>query len=103
MKAACLAWTAIGVLAAHSARGDEPSSRVFELHGYFRSGFGLNSHGWQQVAFWAPGAAAKYRLGNEAETYGEIGLDANWINPDHSDTWFKTSLKLAVVASRSWS
>jgi maltoporin len=41
----------------------------FEFHGYFRSGFGSNSRGGQQVAFEAPGAQAKYRLGNEAETY----------------------------------
>jgi LamB porin len=44
----------------------------FEFHGYFRSGFGLNSRGGQQVVFEAPGAQAKYRLGNEAETYAEL-------------------------------
>jgi len=38
--------------------------RSFEFHGYFRSGFGLNSRGGQQAAFEAPGAQAKYRLGN---------------------------------------
>src|SRR5271165_6245313 len=32
----------------------------FEFHGYFRSGYGLNSRGGQQVAFIAPGADAKY-------------------------------------------
>src|SRR6266403_5177211 len=31
----------------------------FEFHGYFRSGYGLNSLGRTQVAFQAPGAAAK--------------------------------------------
>src|SRR5262249_43098302 len=41
----------------------------FEFHGYFRSGYGVNSRGGEQVAFQAPGAGAKYRLGNEAETY----------------------------------
>src|SRR5215470_9763103 len=45
---------------------------TFEFHGYFRSGYSLNSEGGQQVAFQAPGAGAKYRLGNEAETYGEF-------------------------------
>src|SRR5947207_10141468 len=44
----------------------------FEFHGYFRSGYGLNGAGGEQVAFQAPGAGAKYRLGNEAETYGEF-------------------------------
>jgi maltoporin len=35
---------------------------AFEFHGYFRSGYGLNSEGGEQVAFQAPGAEAKYRL-----------------------------------------
>src|SRR6185436_8968451 len=53
--------------------------KMFEFHGYFRSGFGVNAKGGDQDAFQAQGAFAKYRLGNETETYGEIGLDSNWI------------------------
>jgi maltoporin len=56
----------------------------FEFHGYFRSGYGLNKLGGQQVAFQAPGAGAKYRLGNEAETYAELIFVNNWLNPKHS-------------------
>src|SRR5712664_1334683 len=52
----------------------------FEFHGYFRSGYGLNSKGGAQVAFQAPGADAKYRLGNETETYGEFIFVNNWLN-----------------------
>src|ERR1700739_2252487 len=44
----------------------------FEFHGYLRSGYGLNSAGGQQVAFQAPGADAKYRLGDEAETHAAL-------------------------------
>src|SRR4029077_20933282 len=44
----------------------EQQVQSFEFHGYFRSGYGGNSEGGQQVAFQAPGADAKYRLGNEA-------------------------------------
>jgi len=64
----------------------------FEFHGYFRSGYGLNSVGGQQVAFEAPGADAKYRLGNEAETYAELIFVNNWLNPDHDSNkaWMKT-------------
>lgn len=43
----------------------EREAKTFEFHGYFRSGYGLNSEGGQQVAFQAPGAGAKFRLGNE--------------------------------------
>jgi maltoporin len=74
--------------------------KQFEFHGYVRSGFGINGKGGDQEAFQANGAFTKYRLGNETETYGELGFDANWVNPDRSDTWFKTSVKLALVAPR---
>ena len=68
----------------------------FEFHGYFRSGYGLNSVGGQQVAFQAPGAGAKYRLGNEAETYGELIFVNNWMNPEHnsSKAWMKTEFMI---------
>ena len=58
--------------------------KIFEFHGYFRSGYGLNSVGGQQVAFAAPGAGAKYRLGNETETYAELIFVNNWINPEQN-------------------
>ena len=61
----------------------EEQVKTFEFHGYLRSGYGLNSRGGQQVAFQAPGADAKYRLGNEAETYGELIFVNNWVNPEH--------------------
>jgi maltoporin len=67
---------------------------AFEFHGYLRAGYGLNSRGGQQVAFQAPGAGAKYRLGNEAETYGELILVNNWIKPtkDPGRAWFLTEV-----------
>jgi maltoporin len=76
--------------------------KVFEFSGgYIRSGIGINSKGGDQVAFQAPGAYSKYRLGNETETYGELGFGVNWMNPDHTATWFKTYAMLAVVAPRN--
>jgi maltoporin len=75
--------------------------KLFEFDGYVRSGFGINAKGGDQDAFQAPGAFAKYRLGNETETYGELGLTANWVNPEHNDSWFKTKVKLALVAPRN--
>jgi maltoporin len=74
--------------------------KLLESHGYIRSGIGFNAKGGEQVAFQAPGAYSKYRLGNETETYGELGFDINWMNPEKDATWFKTSLMLAVVAPR---
>lgn len=76
---------------------------AFEFHGYFRSGYGLNSQGGQQVAFQAPGAGAKYRLGNEAETYGEFIFVNNWVNPDHDSekAWFHTEVMLEANTTNS--
>lgn len=65
-------------------QGTQEQVSTFEFHGYFRSGYGLNSVGGQQVAFQAPGADAKYRLENEAETYGEFIFVSNWLNPGRS-------------------
>jgi len=70
----------------------EAQSKAFEFHGYLRSGYGLNADGGQQVAFQAPGAGAKYRLGNEAETYAELIFVNNWINSAHEagKAWLRT-------------
>src|SRR5512132_3429558 len=75
----------------------------FEFHGYFRSGYGLNGAGGQQVAFQAPGAGAKYRLGNEAETYGEFIFVNNWLNPDQATdkAWMKTEVMLEANTTNS--
>jgi len=76
---------------------------AFEFHGYFRSGYGENSEGGQQVAFQAPGAGAKYRLGNEAETYGEFIFVNNWLNPqpDSDKAWMKTEVMFEANTSNS--
>ena len=75
----------------------------FEFHGYLRSGYGLNSRGGQQVAFQAPGADAKYRLGNEAETYGELIFVNNWLNPERNSekAWMKTEVMVEANTSKS--
>ena len=72
----------------------QQQAKTFEFHGYFRSGYGLNGAGGQQVAFEAPGAGAKFRLGNEAETYSELIFVNNWTNPEHdpAQPWIKTEV-----------
>ena len=52
-----------------------------DIHGYFRAGYGRNDQGGSQVGFQAPGAFAKYRLGNEAENYGELTFGKNFYVP----------------------
>ena len=72
----------------------QAQAKTFEFHGYFRSGYGLNGTGGQGVAFEAPGAGAKFRLGNEAETYAELIFVNNWTNPTHdpAQPWIKTEV-----------
>jgi maltoporin len=53
-----------------------------DITGYFRAGYGRDDEGGPQPAFQAPGAFAKYRLGNEAENYGELAFGKNWYVPD---------------------
>jgi maltoporin len=53
-----------------------------DIHGYFRAGYGRDDQGGPQVAFQAPGALAKYRLGNEAENYGELSFGKNFYTAD---------------------
>ncbi len=74
----------------------EEQMKSFEFHGYFRSGYGVNMRDGQQVAFQAPGADAKYRLGNETDTYGELILVNNWLNPERNvdKAWLKTEVML---------
>jgi maltoporin len=83
--------------------GLEAEVRSFEFHGYFRSGYGLNSVGGQQVAFQAPGAGAKFRLGNETETYNESIFVNNWLNPERNSNkaWLKTEVMIEANTTNS--
>ena len=60
-------------------------SQALDFHGYLRSGIGATGGGGDQACFQAAGAPAKYRLGNECETYAEIGLGEEvWKEGDQS-------------------
>jgi maltoporin len=73
--------------------------KPFEFHGYLRSGFAINGKGGEQEAFQAPGAFTKYRLGNEAETYGELLFQNNWINGKNDGATFNTQVRLGFKTS----
>ena len=81
----------------------QEEAKTFEFHGYFRSGYGLNGVGGQQTAFEAPGAGAKFRLGNEAETYAELIFVNNWTNPAHdpSQPWIKSEFMVEANTSNA--
>ncbi|MBE2212448.1 MAG: carbohydrate porin [Opitutaceae bacterium] len=65
-----------------AGRVEEVLQGFMDIHGYFRAGYGRNDRGGSMVGFQAPGALAKYRLGNEADTYGEITFGKNFYGAD---------------------
>ena len=76
----------------------EKSEWGFEFHGYLRSGFGINGYGNSMTAFQAPNSGAKYRLGNEAETYFETTFLSRMPEDMLEDgVTFDTQIRLAYV------
>lgn len=73
----------------------------FGFFGYFRSGFGLDSKGKSMSPFKAPNAEAKYRLGNEAETYLETAFV--YFMKDNNGASFDTRVLFAIVTPMSQS
>jgi maltoporin len=78
--------------------------RPFEYHGYLRSGYGMNGEGGKMEAFKAPGAFAKYRLGNEPETYGELALVNNWLREDDplSAPYIRTTVMMSYTTGENF-
>lgn len=73
----------------------------FEFHGYVRSGFGVNGRGGDHETFRAPGAGAKYRLGNENETYGELLFRANLPRQPAGKALFNTQVRLGYITGNN--
>jgi maltoporin len=78
--------------------------RPMEYHGYLRSGYGMNGEGGKMEAFKAPGAFAKYRLGNEAETYGEMSLVNNWLRQDDplASPYVRSTVMMSYVTGENF-
>ncbi|KTT18372.1 hypothetical protein SB14R_23590 [Pseudomonas oryzihabitans] len=56
------------------------TATALEFDGYGRVGVGGSADGGKQSCFQLPGAPAKYRLGNECETYWELELHQTLYN-----------------------
>ncbi len=83
-----------GILSAHAGAVD--------FKGYARSGIGWTGSGGEQQCFGATGAGAKYRLGNECETYAEIKLGQEvWKEGDKS-FYFDTNVAYSVSQQNDW-
>ncbi|MEQ4454129.1 maltoporin [Kosakonia sp. YIM B13605] len=85
---------AAGVLSAQAGAVD--------FKGYARSGIGWTGSGGEQQCFQATGADAKYRLGNECETYAEIKLGQEvWKDADKS-FYFDSNIAYKTAQLNDW-
>ncbi|CAH7409649.1 Maltoporin 1 [Vibrio chagasii] len=73
-----------------------------EFHGYMRSGIGATGSGGDQKCFQADGSAYKHRLGNECETYAEIGLNAPVFEDGDQSMTVHTLLAHSVDQENDW-
>lgn len=87
------------------APGAALAQNDFEYHGYLRSGIGASRGGTEQACFQAPGAEAKFRLGNECETYMETSFAKYHLGTGGRDAaHFVTTITLALTSNqeRDW-
>jgi len=64
----------VGALALMGATAAQ-ATEGFSYGGYFRDGVAVGKKNHNRTCFQAPGADWKYRLGNECDYYGELGLN----------------------------
>ena len=73
-----------------------------DFHGYTRSGIGRSAPGGDQACFKAAGAPAKYRLGNECETYTELKLGATLYDEDDIKFYLDTLMAYDIPQANDW-
>ncbi|WP_104202621.1 maltoporin [Billgrantia saliphila] len=79
-----------GCFAFGTALAQEDFTSGIDFTGYARSGIGNTASGGDQACFRANGAGAKYRLGNECETYAELGLGATLYEEGNKSFYFNS-------------
>ena len=97
MKAKWLPISAAVIMALGSA-----SASAVDFHGYMRSGIGMNADGGNQVCAQANGAPTKYRLGNECESYLELGLNQEVYNKGGKKFVVNTMLAAKAGNGNDW-
>lgn len=75
---------------------------ALDFHGYARSGIGWTSGGGEQSAFKVNGGGAKYRLGNEAETYTELKLGQELYKNGEKSIYLDTNVAYSVNQQVDW-
>lgn len=85
LVAVMLSMANIGIAVAQEI---EYNPHKLNINGYLRSGMGRSSGGGEMVNFKAPSILHKFRLGNEAEHYGELQLGYTY-QPKDEDRSFE--------------
>lgn len=75
-----------------------------DFHGYARSGIGetVSGSGGDQACFKAKGAPAKYRLGNECETYAELELGQQLYKQGDASYYFDSMIAYQTNQTNDW-
>ncbi|MDG6894907.1 maltoporin [Volucribacter amazonae] len=73
-----------------------------DFHGYARSGIGWTSGNGEQKAFTVNGGSAKYRLGNEAETYAELKLGQELYQNGNKSIYLDSNIAYSVNQQGDW-
>ncbi|MEL7559575.1 carbohydrate porin [Stutzerimonas chloritidismutans] len=74
--------TRIGLAVSLASLAIPFTAQALDFNGYVRSGIGESTASESQACFQLPGAASKFRLGNECEQYAELGLRQNLFTMD---------------------
>ena len=78
------------------------SAMAVDFHGYARSGIGWTSDGGEQQCHKLAGAGAKYRLGNECETYAELKLGQDLYKENDQVFTLDTNVAYSVSQQNDW-
>lgn len=78
------------------------SAMAVDFHGYARSGIGWTSDGGEQQCHQLAGAGAKYRLGNECETYAELKLGQDLYKENDQVFALDTNVAYSVSQQNDW-
>ncbi|KTA83086.1 maltoporin [Aeromonas salmonicida] len=90
------------IAAAVTAALASQAAFAVDFHGYFRSGVGVSTDGSMQTGLSDNAKQKVGRLGNEADTYGEIQLGSEVFNKDGKTFYVDSMVAMTSNGSNDW-
>ena len=90
------------IAAAVTAALASQAAFAVDFHGYFRSGVGVSEDGSMQTGLSDNAKQKVGRLGNEADTYGEIQLGSEVFNKDGKTFYVDSMVAMTSNGSNDW-